>query len=373
MTIFQGDLRRLQLTGFTGPDGKLDRRLESDSWELPTRVELDGQKLIWALERSPEPMPSKRVGRHDDLLTRFIGLADAPDRAIGEYARRFGVLGICEHGIPCGTHGGTGVHHCSRLVDHDWDRLDADPEAYFDEWVSHPGSKDSWDPIAGWRHYARQARAALAIAARVQVGQPGREEDWRTIYEWGWDENEDKGVAGRWTDPDLADELDDKEWEIFADTPLPDFSSRVTFDPRTGAMQLRTFGAETMGYVPIPGPAAMGWWGQGPRFERLLLSTVVNGWADIGGLTLRHKWAISGAPRIALAGHQLFGALAVQLLLAIGRTNGFAHCSACGKQYTPDRRPPPGRRHYCPECGRGAAERDAARDYRRRRKEQPSS
>jgi len=64
-------------------------------------------------------------------------------------------------------------------------------------------------------------------------------------------------------------------------------------------------------------------------------------------------------------GMALFGALVIQLLSAIAGT-GFAVCSACGAAYVPSRRPRQNQRHYCSDCGRSAALRDAKAAYRAR-------
>jgi hypothetical protein len=68
-------------------------------------------------------------------------------------------------------------------------------------------------------------------------------------------------------------------------------------------------------------------------------------------------------------GHlSLFGALVFQLMAAVTGT-GFATCSACGKPFVPRRRPRVDQRHYCRECGRRAAVRDAKLARRRRLEE----
>jgi hypothetical protein len=85
-------------------------------------------------------------------------------------------------------------------------------------------------------------------------------------------------------------------------------------------------------------------------------------------------WASTTPPFIRIGGHDLFGALAVQLLLATSRSSGWAVCSACARPYAPTRRPPAGKLNYCPSCREtGAANRIAARNYRsRKRRSQPS-
>lgn len=86
--------------------------------------------------------------------------------------------------------------------------------------------------------------------------------------------------------------------------------------------------------------------------------------ADVG---LRFSWDDkAGGPTIKLAGERsdLFGALGLQLMFAMSGSGGFVTCSGCGAPYTPRRQPIAGRRHYCQNCGRTAAIRDAQARFR---------
>jgi hypothetical protein len=77
-----------------------------------------------------------------------------------------------------------------------------------------------------------------------------------------------------------------------------------------------------------------------------------------------------GAVRVSLGsdwGHSpLFGAIAVQLILAISGAQGFVICDACRNIYAPRRTPRAGELHYCPSCrARKVPERLAAARYRK--------
>jgi transposase-like protein len=77
-----------------------------------------------------------------------------------------------------------------------------------------------------------------------------------------------------------------------------------------------------------------------------------------------------GSQTIALGGRGLLGALAVQLLFAVCRTQGLEVCSACGMAYAPKRKPAPGRLRYCEPCRKGRApERHATAAHAQRRAE----
>jgi DNA-directed RNA polymerase subunit RPC12/RpoP len=104
---------------------------------------------------------------------------------------------------------------------------------------------------------------------------------------------------------------------------------------------------------------------QRPSVEggRVLIAQVINEWLHLGGVQPTFRW-FGGPPRVQFQG-ALFGMLAMQLAFTVSRTDGLATCSACGAPFIPRRRPMVGRRRYCQACGRKAAMRDAARDYRR--------
>ena len=101
------------------------------------------------------------------------------------------------------------------------------------------------------------------------------------------------------------------------------------------------------------------------------LSWDVGGWVVIGQVIpeMQYKGGAWVLEHYAHGIVNLFGTLAYQLMIAIARTDGLATCCACGKSYViTGRRPNPDRRNYCHSCGKAAADRDAARDYRRRQK-----
>jgi hypothetical protein len=65
----------------------------------------------------------------------------------------------------------------------------------------------------------------------------------------------------------------------------------------------------------------------------------------------------------------LSAVVAAQTLSFATRSSGLTTCSACGRLCLPSLRIQEGRRRYCSNCGRRAAQRDASRDYRSRRRE----
>lgn len=271
-------------TGIELADG-VDRPLAADEFSVPIDLRLENETLVWSWLKG-----AHQVHSGPGLLDQFVQLSDVSDERILAYARRWGLLILCEqHHLPIGHNqplrfaapmsaAGASCNLQRRASDYSY--LEATED---------------------WRHFARQARALISIAARLHGRQLGAAADWALVYE------------------------------------------------RTGR----------------EGPP-----GQGIlEAERFALTLVVNEWLVLGSVRPQFHWdsGRTTMPAITLGGGGLFGALAVQLMLAVSMTDGLALCSACGAPFVPTRRPRPDERHYCPTCREaGRPQRDAARDHRRR-------
>ena len=98
-------------------------------------------------------------------LRAFIGLADElePD-AFVEFARRWGVLGLCRHGATRFHEGCDAFNPLGGL------QL---PSIEVTEWRS--------EPLGGWRAKARELRSFLRLSMQLQRNLPGAESDWATV------------------------------------------------------------------------------------------------------------------------------------------------------------------------------------------------
>jgi hypothetical protein len=178
----------------------------------------------------------------------------------------------------------------------------------------HPGCLPDgrWipEPVERWMDFVSAARSILNIAAAIHSGSAGRDEDWLLAFK--------------------AYQVDEE-------------------------------------YLPQPGM-----WANTPRGLQdptLLLSDLVNEWLRLGDVRPRLEWEL-GDPQIELE-TSAFGAIGVQLMQAVTRVHGLTLCSSCGRPYLRQgRKAPAGRRNYCPDCGEGAALRDAQRAHRERRRQQ---
>jgi len=95
-----------------------------------------------------------------------LGYDAAANGSIADYAGRWGLLGLCEHGVPGGHHENrVGGIRCPRRVEAGW----------------------ALESIDHWRSLARQAMAMCAIARAMKDGQGvGTPEDWKGLGHANW-------------------------------------------------------------------------------------------------------------------------------------------------------------------------------------------
>jgi len=132
---------------FRSPQGRFDRPLPLAPIRLPASIEAVDSGLVW------RGHGRWRVPRWETLRD-FARLEEDP-AAILNYARRWGVLAICEHDLPT-TH---------------------NPPRYggYQSWCEpmyHAG-ENYWDPFPVWRHFIREAHEILDTAARLGQGTGG--------------------------------------------------------------------------------------------------------------------------------------------------------------------------------------------------------
>ncbi len=307
------DAARWDLSGLTDPaSGELGRPLALVPLDVPPWIELDdtGEGLVWSRGVGTQfhlRAPNRR------MLLAFTKLVDAPAEAIRDYARRYGVLRLCEHWLPC-THNWEVFTADKELLDErlregedwinpQWERLTqelpkCEPMVRGEHW---------WEPLAAWRRYASEARMMLTIAAHMRLNEPISKDEWRQLGE------------------------SDSSFKVME-----------MLDP--------------VGY-------------DNPGLQRVVIMHYVRKWLRASATHLQFSWSQEG-PRIEVHPHGLVGTLALQLATSLVGGDGFAFCSGCGRVYAPEETPRAGQRHYCEDCReRKVPQRDAARDYRQRERD----
>lgn len=160
------------LAGLTDKNLNLDRPMAADAIIVPAFADLEKDRLVWVSDYDRKRC-QKEVYPGPQMLERFVSLADASPASILEFARQWGVLEICEHGLPRS-------HNPCRPGQQMYRRV---TWCYPLGWYERGKGYDCWEPLAAWRQFSRHARALLNIAAQLHQGQVGRLEDWRIVYE----------------------------------------------------------------------------------------------------------------------------------------------------------------------------------------------
>jgi hypothetical protein len=151
-----------------------DRPMPAGRLFVPEGIALDGEFLTWPWVRAGEEKQLTYRQAKPGMLTDFMRLHDATDEGILTYARRWGVLGLCEHGLPCSHNQYPdgllhGVRPCLPML------------------ATSPRNAESdirlKEPVAAWRMWSRKAQSLINIGARLNQGKLARVEDWQTLKE----------------------------------------------------------------------------------------------------------------------------------------------------------------------------------------------
>ena len=270
------------------PENNLDRPTPERRWGVPARVDLDGQGgLLWS------DTPGQEVSRVANLWEEFLALDVSNAERVQVFARRWGVLELCEaHGFPR-----------NHLPVQPQPRSETLSEFGF-RCPPTRGEGDTWiEPLDGWKRWFTRATALLRVAAPLGGGKSAPGADWREACEW----------------PELA-------------------GGRPPWRPPQSATD-----------------------------HRAQLARTLTNWLRLGQIRASVEWR-GKEPELFLGGGGLFGAIALQLALAVTRQRGFAICSECGKVYFVERRPKTALDRYCLDH-----KKVANREAQRRRRAHPTS
>jgi hypothetical protein len=310
-----------EYAGLVDEEGDLDRPVRVDPWFAPRLRLKDGR-----LEVDRRDWPGRAVKPKPPMLEQFARLG-APggdrDQAVLTYARKWGLLNLCQHYLP--------IDHAEVLVPISFAVTGADrvnflpPEPCQSLWVL------GGEPVSTWLYWSRQAAAILAVVSRLRDGKWARAEDWSTLGEEG-------------------------PWAAGAPERL-----RLHAQQWTGSL------AE--GYrIDEPADAADV---ARREVERSVARGAIETWLRLAGAAFELRWPAHGGPGIGFQVNGLFGALGLQLLLAAADSPGFAICAGCPTVFAPRRRR--GRpTRYCADC---QADRTPQRlaDQRRQKKKSESA
>lgn len=240
-----------------------------------------------------------------DLLERFCRIADAPDttRSVVAFARRWGLLGLCEHGLPnagCPRH-----HREARSAEHEAREHPA--------WLWWSGRES----FLHWKALALAFDSMLRIGLDLNRGRPGQSLDWQ-LAAIGLSGDLGEGVLGDW-------------WVEGIILPDPDeLTRRTPKGLRSARDDYQTLMQWLIGLSHLR-----------PQFEPR-----GRNW----NIELASPGSAGNLPAI----------LTAQLLLRVGSSSKQTQCWECSRWFVPRRN----QRKYCDRCGIHAAWRVAQRKRR---------
>ena len=314
-----------------------DREVAPELIRVPWRIELDGEWLVWhELDRErfdaapylPKSTTEARdksrmdelglwhfVRPHRRTLDGFLKLAEMPTaEAVLSFARRNGVLELCEHRLPA-CHDAGPLRFSHRRL----------PKCWPVDW--QPGATVGRERVADWIRFAQWARAALNIAGHLRAKRPGRIEDWETLPE---------GITMLRGFGAIAE-----DWEK---EPSQDHGPRFVH-PSTGLGKDRELGATRLRQFVTA-------WLRVAQFAPRLRSSH----RDHGKDFIRYGTSLEWGA--------LFAVLGFQMASRIARGEIAPRCDQCGENYDGERAPSGDRKILCKKCRLPA--REKYRDLQRR-------
>ena len=297
----------------------------TENWYVPTRFKIEGDNLYWrdatdmvdgvmradfAFRVSPD-----RKTLREKILFGFTRLANASNEEILDYARQWGILGICVHNRPTTHEKGKTVgvlsfyHGCDFAQDGDW----------------------YYEPLQVWRDYAQQFRAILSLVAALRKENPPEEDPDKPRR------NTREKIGSR------------ENWEI------------VFRECRKDAQNNPTLGADNFaGFTPISG----GW---------MALEFVINNWIFLTNIQPKFWWW-DGRSGVSLGnslnGWGLLPILVVQMLLEANNTIDLALCSGCNQPFLLRRGQSVRRNSYCDDCrAKAVPQKEALKRYQNKKRD----
>ncbi len=311
----------------TDENGRVDERVPCDVIVVPRVVELEGDFLryqYYTLEPASPVRKSPRasskgaaaqpamVGRlpsqtspAPEMLDEFMKLADDDDGSrVLRFARRWGVLHLCAHGLPVAQPPVPHLFEFEHVLLPSCAPLDSSGDA----WQTFPIAGS--EALAHWRQWAARARALLRVAEAVRSLKPGSKADWKVV------------VSGIFPAGLLAE--------------LPGDPSALG-RTRSSDQQFLTHFVNA--------------WVRTGRVAPMLVLRSNRPVMRLGGTEYG----------------KLFGLIGLQLMIRISRVGSSAICSQCGRPYKPLRAPNPTRASFCGTCrARGVPSRHAKARYTER-------
>lgn len=250
------------------------------------------------------------------LIEEFVGLAGRTDDVLLRFARKYGPLGLCEHGFAMG-HRDRFNKRCYSL---DYGVEDINNGVHARE------------PVHGWRRYIARANGILTVAAILRE-QKATEDEWSWLF--------DEIPRNRTKATHVEQILGVKGYKLV---------SFGTEDPRpylallTGRKEDRLMSNPLIAVLATHRRDTL-------RKQRQALAAVLNHWLDECETGINVSWSEPGVD-VGLGisaplggGNRLLVAIGAQLLDAVVNRDTYSRCDSCHGTYKPARRPRAGQKH----------------------------
>jgi hypothetical protein len=281
---------------------------------IPNGVELEGESLLYWAENPLGPVADHTV------LEDFVDLAEASDETIRDFAGRWGMLHLCEHGLPAGHVRADTKNGCLEVIHTE---AESALERVYQE------------SVGDWRRYARRARGLVRVSMNLMSGTGGDAEGWRD-------------VAG------MPQGVEPMTW----------WKSEASMDPLQPCDEFGLLQALVAGdpkTVPLPKRVAFL-----PEAQSGFVVGYINRWVRLKRISPELGWEAGELGRVEFKA-DLFATIGLQLMRLAGNPHGLATCASCGRIFVPEtRRAAAGRRSFCSRCGRLAENRLVHREARKR-------
>jgi hypothetical protein len=150
----------LRKSGLFSWDDPGDSNLTPDYILVPGVVSFSAGRLRYERSRGQRKSPTPRI------LDGFLRLADATDEQITKFAKRWGPLYLCEHGLPA-----------SHNPEYDEHTFFPTPRCEPEDFTGRAGSES----LDAWRVLSRKANAIVHLAQALGAAKRGASKDWQTL------------------------------------------------------------------------------------------------------------------------------------------------------------------------------------------------
>jgi len=275
----------------------------------PRFLRISGENLVWRVSRSKERagFRYREINPRGPLFEQFLKLATAQDQDILAFAEKYGVLGLCLHGLPM----------CHQRVN---EVVRPGERVYCSYGNTESSAFDFTEPLDSWRRLSAGAAALLRLRFMETLTEPQRMQYWNDAR-WILTHQDVLKQQGAGQHP--------KKQRVPHREQDPEWITRVSNEwLRSG------------GVVP-----QLCWAKDEARYYFKMDLDL-----DFGS--------------------NLFAYLAVRLALSLAQMKGWVVCDSCLQPFEPAvDRVRPGKRNFCGACReKGKPEAFASRDYRHRKR-----